>query len=114
MTGADQIMDALEELRSEIRALRAALILQEIRTKNSQEVRLERRNFILCQLARATGLDHSMPRAQAVAQILCGKLTPPAGTETILQQLRRNQCPKSARHIHRIISQYDINDTNDI
>lgn len=102
------ILAKLEEIHSELQAMRIAEAVRLTIGKTPRQMRLERRHARLRELADATGLGRSWAAAHEVLLILAGRHSIPLGMERTVAQLQQDEeCARSPRGIYRIIAATD-------
>lgn len=90
---------------AELRALRTELAPLVRPEKSARQVRLERRNAKIIELAEATGLGCTYAAATRLETILAGVTPAPTGMERLIAELRHGDEPvTTARHLWRILA----------
>ena len=105
---AAMILAELATLRLEVRAIRAAIEARPAREKTPRQVRAERREALLRELAEAVGLTGPWARAGALVLIVAGTRPAPQGFERHAERLRNDpECPRSQHGIFRHLAVAD-------
>jgi hypothetical protein len=98
------LTERVERVWTEMRNLRAVVLAQKVAEKSARQVRTERRDNLIRELARCVGVGAPMATATKVLLIITGNYPSPTGCERAVQLLRQNgECPTSQRQIYRII-----------
>lgn len=97
------IGELVHNVEAEQRALRDALL----HAKRPHQVRMERRNAALCEIARASGATSRHAAACIMSRIFKGELAAPVGFElTVSKIMRTGEFPRNERTFDRILADY--------